>query len=135
MATNKFLPLEQFTFIITPPVSRADSLCVNLYTDGKFNLNGKLAAALRNKPIQVLFTDDAKHLCLVERASPEAIIFPKSGSKRLEQAIHHLKARKIPLPAKYEVHYSDVHKFWQGDLVENPTQEKTQRGSGSKMKS
>jgi hypothetical protein len=135
MATNQFVPLEQFTFVIAPPASRTDILCVNLYADGRFNLNGKLAEALRGKSVQISFTDDAKHLCLLERDSVNAVKFPKSGSRRLEQALQHLKSHKIPIPAKYEVHYCEEHKFWQGDLIENPTQERTQLGSNSKRKS
>ena len=65
MATKQFVPLEQFTFVIAPPASRTDILCVNLYADGRFNLNGKLAEALRGKSVQISFTDDAKHLCLL----------------------------------------------------------------------
>ena len=133
--SKAIFPFEQFAFVAAPPVSRTDILCVNLYADGKFNLKGKLAEALRGKSLQISFTDDAKHLCLIERDSVNAVRFPKSGSRKLDHALQPLKSRKIPLPAKHEVHYCEEHKFWQGDLTENPTVEKALRGSNSKRKS
>ena len=130
MATNKFLPLEQFTFIVDPPDSHISSLRVNIYADGRLILNGKLAAQLSGKPVQIRFTDDAKHLCIVESDSENTVRFPKNGSKRLPAALEHLKGHKIPLPARYEVSYNEELTFWQGDHSENPpaTQPKNQTG-------
>ena len=135
MTTRNFLPLEQFTFNVVPPELHRDMTCVNIYEDGKFNMNGKLAGEIGGKTLAVRFTDDARHLCLREDSSQGAIKFPKSGSRKLQSVIQYLKSRKIPFPAKYEVHYNDQDQFWQGDVIENPTQERTQRGANSKTKS
>ena len=130
MATNKFLPLEQFTFIVDPPDSYISSLRVNIYTDGRLIMNGKLAAELSGKPVQIRFTEDAKHLCIIESVYENAVRFPKNGSKRLPSALEHLKDHKIALPARYEVSYNKELGFWQGDHSENPpaTQQKSQTG-------
>lgn len=130
MATVKFLPLEQFTFIVDPPDSHLSSLRVNIYPDGRLILNGKLAAELNGKLLQIRFTGDAKHLCIIESDSENAVKFPKNGSKRLPSAIAHLKSHKITLPARYEVNYNKELAFWQGDYSENPSaaQSKNQAG-------
>lgn len=120
MATGKFLPLEQFTFIVEPSDTHISSLRVNIYANGRLILNGKLAAELSGKPVQIRFTDDAKHLCIIESDSENAVRFPKNGSKRLSSALEHLKGHKIALPARYEVSYNKELAFWQGDLSENP---------------
>ena len=135
MAASSFLPLEQFTVLISPSESRSDSMCVSIYADGRFNLNGKLAAALHGKPVQIRFTEDAKHLCLMESTSAESIKFPKNGSKKLGPVIHLLKAKKIPFPAKYIVLYNNEEKHWQGEITANPTQEVMRHGPGSGKKS
>ena len=130
MATDKFLPLEQFTFIVDPPETHTNTLRVNIYADGRLILNGRLAAALNGKPVQIRFTGDAKHLCFIESDSENAIKFPKNGSKRLPKVMEHLKGHKITLPARYEVSYNKERTFWQGDYSENPpvTQAKNQTG-------
>ena len=130
MTTDKFLPLEQFTFIVDPPDSHISSLRVNIYADGRLILNGKLAAELSGKPVQIRFTGDAKHLCIIESDSENAVRFPKNGSKRLPSALDHLKGHKIALPAKYEVRYNKKLAFWQGDHSENPlaTPQKSKTG-------
>ena len=134
MATNKFLPLEQFTFLVDPPDSHISSLRVNIYADGRLNLSGRLAAALNGKPVQIRFTGDAKHLCCIESDSENAIRFPKNGSKRLPSALEHLKGHKIPLPARYEVSYNEERAFWQGDHSENPPATLAKNQTGLKRK-
>lgn len=124
MATGKFLSLEQFTFIVDPPDSHTNSLYVNIYADGRLNLNGRLAAELSGKPVQIRFTGDAKHFCIIESDSENAVKFPKNGSKRLPSALEHLKGHKIALPARYEVNYNKELAFWQGDYSENPPKSK-----------
>ena len=135
MAASSFLPLEQFTVLISPAESRSDLMYVSIWSDGKLNLNGKLAAALHGKPIQIRFTEDAKHLCLMESSSTETIRFPKNGSRKLDPVIHLLKEKKIPFPAKYIVHYNNEEKHWQGEIIANPTQGPMRRGPGSGKKS
>ena len=129
MATNKFLPLEQFTFIVNPPDTHISSLRVNIYADGRLILNGKLAAELSGKPVQIRFTGDAKHLCFIESDSENAVRFPKNGTKRLPSALEYIRGHKITLPARYEVNYDEGRAFWQGDYSENPptTQQKTKQ--------
>ena len=79
MATNKFLSLEQFTFIANPPNAQISSLRANTYEDGRMILNGKLAAELSGKSVQIRFTDDAKHICFVEGDFENTVKFPKKG--------------------------------------------------------
>ncbi len=135
MAASSFLPLEQFTVLISPSESRSDLMYVSIWSDGRFRLNGKLAAALHGKPVQILFTEDAKHLCMMESASAETIKFPKNGSRKLDSVIRLLKSNKIPFPAKYIVHYNNEEKHWQGEITANPTQEQMRHGPGSGKKS
>ena len=132
MATNSFLPLNQFTFIVEPPETRTNAYYVNIYPDGRFNLNGKLTEKLSGKPIEILFTKDAKNLCLRD-GTDFAIQFPKNGSKKLQSVIDHLRNQRIRLPAKYYVRYNEDAMFWQGDLLENPIQ--IQHSPSSKKKS
>ena len=49
MSIRRDIPLEEFEIIISPPSNRLASMCVNIYEDGKFNLNGKLAAKIAAK--------------------------------------------------------------------------------------
>ena len=135
MAANTFLPLEKFTIVVSPPESRNEAMFISITENGRFNLNGKLAALLHGKPIQVRFTDDGKHLCLLESTSKEGISFPKSGSRKLDQVMSILKSQKITIPAKYSVRYDEVQKIWQGDVIENPTQRQTQHVTNSKKRS
>lgn len=134
LAQNNFLPLEQFTFVVTPPETRSSILLATLYTDGRFRLNGKLSQKVAGKPIRITFTEDAKHFCLMESADP-AILFPKNGCKILQTAIDYVTQNRIPLPAKYLVRYNEEHGTWQGDLIENPTRAQGHRGTGSKRRS
>lgn len=134
MATNGFLPLEQFTFIVNPPDTHISSLRVNIYADGRLILNGKLAAELSGKPVQIRFTGDAKHLCLIEGDAENAVKFPKNGSKRLPSALEYPKNHRITLPARYEVSYDEERAFWQGDYCENPPTMQQKNQTGSKRK-
>ena len=134
MATNKFLSLEQFTFIVEPPDVRTNSLCVNFYADGRLILNGRLAAELSGKAVQIRFTDDARHLCFVENDAEKSVRFPKNGSKRLPSATDFLKKHKMSIPARYEISYNEEYKFWQGDYCENPTQARSQNHTNMKRK-
>ena len=133
MATCKFLSLDQFTFIVDPPDSHISTLRVNIYADGRLILNGKLTGELRGKPVQIRFTGDAKHLCIIESDSENAIRFPKNGSKRLPSALEHLKGHKITLPARYNVSYNEEFAFWQGDHCPNPTMHRKEQ-AGLKRK-
>ena len=134
MAANKFLSLEQFTFIAVPPESNISSLRVSIYADGRLILNGKLAEVLSGKTVEVRFTDDARHLCFFESDSENAVKFPKNGSKRLPSAVEHLKRHKTTLPARYEVKFSEELAFWQGDYCENPPVTKSKSQVSLKQK-
>lgn len=134
MAANKFLILEQFTFIVTPPDAHVSSLRASIYEDGRMILNGKFAAELNGKPVQIRLTDDAKHLCFIESDSDNTVIFPKNGSKRLPSAMEYLKKHQIALPARYEICYNEECRFWQGDYGENPPSAPIKPPAGSKRK-
>ena len=134
MTPNKFLPLEQFTFIATPPELRAQALCVNIYANGRLNLNGKLAEKMSGKNLQIRFTEDAKHLCLIEVSQDQAIRFPKNGSKRLPSVIDYLKAHRMSFPARYLINYDETQNFWQGDYYENPIHAQAPVQSNSKKR-
>ena len=134
MAANKFLSLEQFTFVVNPPDMHASSLRASVCADGRIILNGKLAAKLSGKPVQIRFTDDAKHVCFVEGDFENTVKFPKNGSKRLPSAVEHLKKHRIVLPARYEISFSEEGRFWQGDHVENPPVAQLKNPAGSKQK-
>ena len=134
MATNNFLSLEQFTFIVNPPNAQISSLRANIYEDGRMILNGKLAAELSGKSVQIRFTDDAKHICFVEGDFENTVKFPKNGSKRLPSAMEYLKKHRIALPARYEISYSEEYRFWQGDYSENPPVAQQKNPAGSKRK-
>ena len=121
MATNNYLPLEQFTFIVDPPEIRIKAYYVSIYADGRFNLNSRLAEKLSRKPLQVRFNREGTRLCLLESAEEKTMLFPKNGSKKLPDAVEHLKKQKVPFPARYKVEYSEKYRSWQGVLEENPT--------------
>lgn len=53
MAVHKDIALDEFCIAITPPVNRLASLCVNIYSDGRFNMNGKLAEKLGSKKVAI----------------------------------------------------------------------------------
>ena len=118
MKKRKDIPLEEFTLTISPPSNRLASMCVNIYEDGRFNLNGKLIEKLTGKQLFIRFTHDGKYLCLIENGD---ISFPKSGSKKLPDMIEKLKGTGISYPARYEVTYSESTHSWQGCYEENPT--------------
>ena len=119
---KKLLSANEFTVPIRNPANRMTVVCVNIYKDGRFNMNGKLSEKLGGKKLKLAFTPDAAHFMLQEGADPDAVSFPKNGSKKLEDVLTLLNQRKIPLPARYDVWYNDAESFWQGDMVENPTQ-------------
>ena len=82
MSIRRDIPLEEFEIIISPPSNRLASMCVNIYEDGKFNLNGKLAAKIGGKKLGIRLTRDGKYLCLIENGD---IAFPKSGSCKIPE--------------------------------------------------
>lgn len=82
MATNNYLPLEQFTFIVDPPENRARAYFVSVYADGRFNMNGRLAEKMSKNPLQIRFNRDGTRLCLLESAKEKTMQFPKNGSKK-----------------------------------------------------
>ena len=118
MNIRKDIPLEEFELIISPPTNRLATLCVNIYSDGRFNLNGKLIEKIGCSKVSIRFTRDGKHLCLAENGD---ISFPKSGSRKLPDLLEKLKGTKITFPARYEVIYSEPTHSWQGCYAENPT--------------
>ncbi|MGM9619476.1 MAG: hypothetical protein ACI3W8_06570 [Oscillospiraceae bacterium] len=102
-------------------------MCVNIYPDGKFNLNGKLAEKLRGKAMEIKFTPDGKHFMMEEaKDAQRQITFPKSGSRKLAEVADLLEKHKITLPARYEVWFTDDG-FWQGDHMEDPTQPRSEK--------
>ena len=118
MNTRKDIPLEEFELIISPPTNRLATLCVNIYADGRFNLNGKLTEKIGDRKVSIRFTKDGKYLCLAENGD---ISFPKSGSRKLPDLLEKLKGTKITYPARFEVIYSEPTHTWQGSYEENPT--------------
>lgn len=118
MSIRKDIPLEEFELIISPPTNRLATMCVNIYADGRFNLNGKLIEKIGSKKVSIRFTKDGKYLCLADNGD---ISFPKSGSRKLPDVLEKLKGTKITYPARYEVVYSEVTRTWQGAYEENPT--------------
>ena len=82
MNIRKDIPLEEFELIISPPTNRLATMCVNIYSDGRFNLNGKLIEKIGCSKVSIRFTRDGKYLCLAENGD---ISFPKSGSRNLSR--------------------------------------------------
>ena len=117
MTVRRDIPLEEFSIIISPPVNRLASTCVNIYEDGKFNMNGKLAEKLGGKEVAIKLLPDGKYLCLQENGN---ILFPKSGSRKIPEIVEILKSKGITFPARYELQYSKVTQSWQGACEENP---------------
>ena len=132
MNNRKDIPLEEFEIIISPPSNRLASMCVNIYADGKFNLNGKLVEKLGSKKLSIRFTRDGKHLCLVENGD---ISFPKSGSRKLPDLMEKLHGAKITFPARYEVYYSEPTNTWQGIYEENPTKLPSEKARSTRKQS
>lgn len=124
MGIRKDIPLEEFDLIISPPVNRLASMSVNIYADGRFNMNGKLVEKIGNTKLSIRFTKDGKYLCLVENGD---IIFPKSGSRKLPDLLEKLKGTKITYPARYEITYSERTQSWQGAYEENPTKSPSEK--------
>ncbi len=113
--------MEEYSVIISNPANRLSVICVNIYKDGRFNMNGKLAEKLGGKKISIRFTKDARHLVMIESEDTNAIPFPKNGYKKLEEVSKLLAIHKISLPAQFEVWYDEEEKTWRGELAENPT--------------
>ena len=132
MSVRKDIPLEEFELIISPPINRLASMCVNIYEDGKFNLNGKLAAKIDGKKLGIRFTRDGNYLCLIEDGN---IAFPKSGSCKIPEIVEKLKGAKISLPARYEVSYSESTHTWQGAYEENPTKSPSEKARSTRKRS
>ena len=110
-----------FTQVVSPPENAFRTMSVNIYEDGKFNMNGKLTRALGGKSLQIAFTDDCKNFMMSEAPEGDSSLhFPKNGSKKLPMVIQLLKKQKILFPARYEVWFTEGG-FWQGDICENPT--------------
>ena len=120
MNLHKKVPMEQFSVAISNPSNRTSVICVNIYKDGRFNMNGKLAEKLGGKTLHLAFTADAQHFMMKEDPASDAVVFPKNGSKKLEDVLELLNSQKILMPAKYEVWYDEGDNYWQGDLTENP---------------
>lgn len=76
MNIRKDIPLEEFELIISPPTNRLAAMCVNIYSDGRFNLNGKLIEKIGCSKVSIRFTRDGKYLCLAENGD---ISFPKAA--------------------------------------------------------
>lgn len=124
------LPRAHFTKIITS--APLQTHFVTIYKDNRFCLNPKLAAILAGKPLEIAFTEDGKHCMLAELDNAtEGIRFSKSGAKKLPVAAELLNQVHIMLPARYEV-WCTEDGFWQGDLLENPTQSQSKKPPNSK---
>ena len=122
MNTQREIPMEEFCICIAPPVNRLFSTYVNVYENGKFNMNGRLAAILGSKSLRLNFTKDCRYLCLVEAPEdPMAILFPKSGCKELPGMAEILKGKGIAFPARFDVWCSQSGGVWYGEYHENPT--------------
>lgn len=67
-------------------------MSVTVYSDGKFNMNGKLSEKLGGKRLCISFTADAKNFILEEVPdSSIEIAFPKNGSKIIPSALEIIK--------------------------------------------
>ena len=124
--------MERFNVAISNPTNRASLICVNIYNDGRFNMNGKLTEKLSGKALRLAFTSDAQHFMLKEDDSPDAVKFSKNGSKKLDDVLTLLNNQKVLLPAKYEVWYEKSEDYWQGDLIENPIPPQSAKPRSSK---
>ena len=117
MTIRRNIPLEEFNIIISPPTNRLESMSINIYADGKFNMNGKLSEKLGSKSLEIRFSEDCRYICLLDNGN---ISFPKNGCKKIPEVVEILKKKNILFPAKYEMQYSDNTKSWQGVYTENP---------------
>ena len=118
MNSFKNLTLADFCIEISPPANRLSSTSINIYEDGKFNMNGKLAEKLGGQKLHIRFTKDMKHLCL---ASEGNIYFPKNGSQRLPEVSELLKKAGFSFPAKYELNFDKEQNLWCGTHQANPS--------------
>lgn len=119
---KKDIPLDYFHIIIDPPENHFSITCVNIYDDGKFNMNGKLSSILGGKALQIRLTDNCRNMCILELDNGIKLIkFPRSGSRKVPKLVQLLKSHGISFPAKYEFWYSEAMESWQGEYVENPT--------------
>ena len=126
------LPRTMFTQKMIPASTISQTTCVNIYKDGKFNMNGKLAAILGGKTLELSFTDDGQHFLLEESSGGvQSVRFPKSGSRKLLVVTALLEQQHIMMPAKYEVWLTEDG-VWQGDLLENPMLSQSPKPRSSK---
>lgn len=131
---RKIIDRSLFTQTVIPPETRYTSTCVNIYADGRFNMNGNLSVKLGGKKFRISFTEDAKYFIMAETGCADnAIAFPKNGSKRIPAVLEIIKKGKITLPAKYEVWLAEDG-MWQGDYVENPTISPSAKSPNSKKR-
>lgn len=134
MAERKRIPMEEYSIVISNPTNRLSMICVNIYKDGRFNMNGKLAEKLGGKKISIRFTKDARHFAMIESEDTNAIPFPKNGYKKLEEISKLLTIHKVSLPAQFEVWYDEEMHAWLGELAENPTILQSGKPHSSKKK-
>jgi hypothetical protein len=129
---RKDIPLEDFHIIIKPPDNRFSSTCINIYDDGKFNMNGKLSSILGGKELQIRFTNDYRNMCILETGDRSNLIkFPKNGSQKIPDLIC-LREHGISFPAKFEFWHSEATESWQGKYVENPTKKPSAKPPSSR---
>lgn len=128
MFMSKQIPFEKFNVRIETPPKRNAILSVHILENGNLNFNGKLAAKLLGKTVNIRFTPDYKHLCIYEG---DEIIVPKNGSCKLYTYTQELKANKIALPAFYNVWLTSEKRYWQGDLLPNPLKRQSKKQASS----
>lgn len=121
MSERKRIPLEEYCIVVANPINRLNAAFVNIYKDGRFNMNSKLALKLGGKKINIRFTKDVRYFMMVEGVDENAIIFPKNGSKKIDEISSLLSQHKVTLPAQYEVWFDEETEIWRGELAANPT--------------
>ena len=129
MASEKILPIEMFTYLVESPNKRKDKMMISFYSDDRVVLNNRFGEELYGKRIQMRFTTDAKHLCIMESVSEKAISFPKSRTLILSSATDFLKIHKISLPAQYAIQFDESTMRWQGDIIKNPTKDRLRKAA------
>ena len=133
MLKKKPIALDQFTVQISNPKNRMTVTQATVYEDGRFSVNSRLAEIIYKKAISISFTSDGRYLAIRETENEENMSFPKSGTKILKEASDFLQEKKIIFPARYDVWYNEKGKFWQGDLLENPTKSPSGKHRNAKM--
>lgn len=133
MLKKKPIALDQFTVQISNPKNRMTVTQATVYEDGRFSVNSRLAEIIYKKAISISFTSDGRYLAIRETENEENMSFPKSGTKILKEASDFLQEKKIIFPARYDVWYNEKGKFWQGDLLENPTKSPSGKRRNAKM--